>query len=35
VLTPAQLEKYVQRRAEQLNYRAPNARWVDFEPTRL
>lgn len=31
VLTPAQLEKYVQRRAERLYKSSPDVKWVDYE----
>ena len=32
VLTPAQLEKYVQRRAEMLHQTRPGPVWVDYAP---
>lgn len=35
VLTSDQLEKYVQRRAEELHPSMPSPRWLDYAPTNL
>ena len=35
VLTSAQLEKYVQRRAEILHPSRPSPQWVDYVPTNI